>query len=412
MILYDLGMSMRTSRDLSHDETAVLVREYLMAGHMIDRAGVPYAAMRSIDAFADVAIDEWMGASPIYTKRMQRLLGFDRPTVEAAMKGMQLEIGAPPEYLDFRMRLVDDHHGEFENMYCGALVELEPAGDEMVNAMCHRIQDPTFDATAWATHPKMRLRPIHRPPRVPADRVPHCAWSVVIDESIEDAPPPEPAVHIGRSKLATLPLAIIETQPGDGDGMTDYSGPLVEVIRLRDFAQATLRAIADEVAVQGHLLVLSFGDAVEKRFGTEDALDMVSKCFTGTAGVAARRIKRSLDMGTEIADVATMFELHPAFHPRTYVDWTVELDGDQVHLTLGACPAAQESGFLSWMTALADGHDLAIHAIAAEVDPHWRVSPAGSNRWTVRWDDEPLAELAEVALPAGFTATSFVHIRT
>ena len=38
-----------------------------------------------------------------------------------------------------------------------------------------------IDATAAATHPCMKMRPIHRPPRNPGDRVPHCRWSVFID---------------------------------------------------------------------------------------------------------------------------------------------------------------------------------------------------------------------------------------
>ena len=49
--------------------------------------------------------------------------------------------------------------------------------------MCHTIEDPTFDATAVATNPRAQIRPIHRPPRVPADRHPHCHWTVTIDES-------------------------------------------------------------------------------------------------------------------------------------------------------------------------------------------------------------------------------------
>ena len=407
-----MSTGIRGATDLTHDETATLVREYLMAGHVIDRAGIPYVALRGIDYFAEVAIDEWMGASPLYAKRMQRLMGFEAPTVEAAMKGMQLEIGAPPEYLDFRMHLIDERHGEFENMYCGPLVELEPAGDEMVNAMCHRIQDPTFDATAWATHPKIRLHPIHRPPREPADRVPHCKWSVVLDESTEDAPPPEKAEHLGRSHLANLPIATVDPQLSDGEGMVDYSGPLVEVLRLRDIAQATLRAVADEVAVQGHLLAMSFGTAVEQRFGHDDAVDLVSKCFTGTAAVAARRLKRSLGTGDDLDGLATMFELHPAFHPRSYVGWEVQVDGDEVHLELRDCPATDESGFVTWMTTLADGHDLALQAIATEVDPHWQVTAHGGRRWTVARTDEAIAVHEEVELPASFTATTFVHIRT
>ena len=74
-----------------------LVREYLLAGHLIDRAGMPFVMDKGLGVMTDVAIDEWMGASPIYTGRMQRLLGFEGDTVEVALKGMQLDIGAPPD---------------------------------------------------------------------------------------------------------------------------------------------------------------------------------------------------------------------------------------------------------------------------------------------------------------------------
>ena len=62
-------------------------------------------------------------------------------------------------------------------------------GPDYVRSMCHDIEDPTFDATAVATNPRAQVRPVHRPPRTTADqrpdRSPHCAWTVVIDESHE-----------------------------------------------------------------------------------------------------------------------------------------------------------------------------------------------------------------------------------
>ena len=43
-------------------------------GHLLDRALMPqlYFATSSFDAVDQVAIDEWMGASPVYTGRMRR----------------------------------------------------------------------------------------------------------------------------------------------------------------------------------------------------------------------------------------------------------------------------------------------------------------------------------------------------
>ena len=127
-----------------------------------------------------------MGASPVYTRRMQRALGFEGDSVETIFKGMQLDVGAPPQFMDFRYRISDHDHGEFWLDHCGALMDVEPMGPDYVVAMCHDIEDPTFEATAIATNPRAQVRPIHRPPRVPADRTPHCHWTVTI---ADDHPP-------------------------------------------------------------------------------------------------------------------------------------------------------------------------------------------------------------------------------
>jgi hypothetical protein len=80
-------------------------------------------------------------------------------------------------------------------------------------------------------------------------------------------------------------------------------------------------------------------------------------------------------------------------------------------LALGDGPARDEGGFTSWITTLADGHDRALSAIAAGVDPHWRVASDGPDRWTIAWNDQPLAELDEVAVTKFSTGVSHVFIR-
>ena len=132
-------MTHRDIGDLDHDELATLVEEHLLAGHLIDRAGMPVVIEHGIEVMRDVAIDEWMGASPVYTKRTQRLLGFEGDTVEACFKAMQLEIGAPLRFMDFRFTVEDDHHGSFHLDHCGALMDVEPMGEDYVVAMCHDI---------------------------------------------------------------------------------------------------------------------------------------------------------------------------------------------------------------------------------------------------------------------------------
>jgi hypothetical protein len=393
--------------DLDHEELATLVDEHLLGGHLIDRAGMPVMVRHGVEVMRDVAIDEWMAASPIYAKRMQRLLGFEGDTVEVCFKGMQLDVGAPPEFMDFRYEVVDDHHGGFHLDHCGALMDVEPMGDEFVVAMCHHIEDPTFDATGWATNPRLRMRPLHRPPRVPADRHPHCAWTVTIDEDEEPTPTPVQAERLGRSRAAQLPLATIAAGEGAADGALDYSGPLDPDLHVRQFATPTLRAILDEVCLQGHLLVMGFAMAVEERFGAEAATAALAQQLPGVAGVVAERLRRALDLGSDAAGLATVFELHPAFHPRRYVDWQVAVDGDAVRLHLAECTATDEPGFQSWITLLAGGADRVLTAIAAGVDGRWRVEPDGPGRWLARLGDEPLDELPEVTLVRFSTGAAF-----
>ena len=66
------------------------------------------------DEMGEIAIDEWMGASPIYTRphaEAARVRG--RRHLDTIFKGLQLDIGAPPQFMDFRYRCIDDQHGEF-----------------------------------------------------------------------------------------------------------------------------------------------------------------------------------------------------------------------------------------------------------------------------------------------------------
>src|SRR3954471_22485173 len=164
-------------------------------GQMMDRAGMPWCITAfGREGMTEVAIEEWMTASPIYTRRMQRALGY-APEVAGAgdvvtiIKGLQLDIGAPPQFMDFRYTVRDPWYAEFQLDHCGALLDVEPMGEDYVRSMCHDIEDPTFDATAVATNPRAQVRPIHRPPRVPADRHPHCRWTISIDESHPEAQP-------------------------------------------------------------------------------------------------------------------------------------------------------------------------------------------------------------------------------
>ena len=56
----------------------VLGREYMLFGHLLNRAALPQVHMKmGGEAREAVAIEEWMGASPIYSQRMQRAMRFE-----------------------------------------------------------------------------------------------------------------------------------------------------------------------------------------------------------------------------------------------------------------------------------------------------------------------------------------------
>ena len=416
----------RSLDEFTRDELAVLGREFLLAGQLMDRAGMPHV-ISAYDrvVMGEIAIAEWMGASPVYTKRMQQLLRFGNGDVETIFKGMQFDIGAPPEFMDFRYTVIDANHGEFWLDHCGALMDVEPMGAEYVTTMCHAIEDPTFDATATATSPSAQVRPIHRPPRVPEGRSPHCHWTVEINEQFDPLPYPELAKRVGLTNAASLPIPELAANSVDPSaGWADYAGPLDPDLLLEQFSRTTLLALVNEFCVQSHLLVISLLAAIEDGFGTEAAANIGAKQFIGSAGLTAERLHRAFANGESGLDaIEQVLEVHPAFHPRSYVDFGVSYSTDsqggseQLLLRLGPCLATQELGRESWVTLLADGHDQALQAIVQAVNPFARCTPvtptAGDlGAWQVVIGDTEADESNEVALTRFSTGAEFEFTST
>ena len=405
----------------SHAELADLAREILLAGHLIDRSGMPHLISRfGRDGMAEVAINEWMAASPIYTKRMQRVLGFEGDTVEVIFKGMQLDVGAPPEFMDFRYTVHDDQHGEFHLDHCGALMDVEPMGDDYVQAMCHDIEDPTFDATATATNPRAQVRPIHRPPRVPADRAPHCAWTVDIVADAAPLPYPEQAVELGRSQAAHLALTSLDPALASDDGWADYTGPLDPDLVMERFSSAALAAIADEASLQGHLLSRAYLLQVAERASGTEAADMGGKQLIGIAGVTAKRLGALLGATPDLRGIAAVLAVHPMFLPRTYVDLRIEptAGGGALTVSIGPCAATREDDGLTWPAILVDGCDGGLSAAVQCLAPLARVEridreagAAASWRIWIDPDGEPARQPDEVTLTEFSTGVDFHFAR-
>ncbi len=392
--------------DLTRDQLATLVPELLLIGQLIDRSGMAWC----ISAFgreemAQVAVEEWASSSPVYTRRMQRALGYAPATpgggdVVTIFKGLQLDIGAPPQFMDFRYTVHDPWHGEFRLDHCGALMDVEPMGPDYVRSMCHDIEDPTFDATAVASNPRAQVRPLHRPPRpaadLAADRRPHCAWTVTIDESHPEVAPIPALAVVAGSRAATLSLDPIDATDA---GSSDYAGPLVSDLDFAAFSHSALVRIADEVCLQMHLLDLGFLLAVRARAtSAEQATELATRQLVGIAGVAAERIHRAL--GT---DALATLALHPMLNPAAYVDASF---ADR-SVRVSASPAHDDGG---WLSLCGPDSVRPLQAAVRAVDPHLDVEVAGSGSdWTatVVRRDQPAAVFDEVAVTRISTGVSF-----
>jgi hypothetical protein len=376
---------------LSRAELSILVPELLLIGHMIDRSGMAWCIQEfGHEEMLQIAIEEWAGASPVYTKRMQRALNFEGDDVPTIFKGLQLDIGAPPQFMDFRYTVHDRWHGEFRLDHCGALLDVEPMGDQFVFGMCHTIEDPTFDATAVATNARAQMRPIHRPPRTPADRHPHCAWTVVIDESYPEAKGIPALDVICETKAATWELAAID---GSEEGLAEYSGPLLSDFDFGAFSHSALARMADEVCLQMHLLNLSYALAVGRRAkDAETALSINTRQLIGVAGLAAERIHRALDLPAGKDGVLRVLELHPLLNPAGYVVAEVKAN----RLLVQRSPAHDDG---AWISLCSPESVKPLQAIATAVDPLIQVQVSGTNTdWVAELveSEAAAAELPEV----------------
>ena len=355
--------------NLSRGQLGGLMPELMVNGNIIDQPNqVNVITEFGIDAFRKVAIEEWMGASPVYTKRIRAALKVTGITVADIFKGLQFDIGAPPQWADFQFFVDSDTYGEFRQMHCGPLLEVEPMGVEFVVAMCHDIQDPTFDATAAATNPRARFRPITRPPRESPDQVPHCHWKLFVDEAHEPLTLPEEATGIFALEVADVELSPIVA---GGEGYDDYTHPLVNNIDFGAFSHSALIRINEEMALQYHLLSLSYEQSVRRMSGPEKAAELMYAAFIGIAAAGSARLCAYLDLGDDAADLAAVLNLNPALCPHQYTGVRAEaVDGaEQVRVTIDLdAPARRDP---SWLSTLSADAIEPIRSAAMGVDPHW-----------------------------------------
>ena len=376
-----------TLAGFSRRALAVLGREYMLFGHLLNRAALPSVHMKLGAAAREaVAIEEWMGASPIYTRRMQRAMRFAGDDVATIMKGLQLDVGFAHQYMDVRYELESPRHGFFWLPSCGALLEVEPFGEEAVFSMCHSIEDPTFDATAVATNPRARCRPIHRPPRQPADRVPHCRWEISIDPEAEPVAEIALTQRVRASRLAGLELTPLPED--DAGGRRDYSGPFDPDFHLEVLSHAALVRVCSELLIQNHLLIRALMLTVADRAGAAVARDIGRTQWIGAGVVAASRLREALRISSDGMDaILKVLQLHPTFPPG-YTRLGVELlSPARGRFWLEDCEALHEADTCTWFALLDEAPPPALEAIVQAVNPQARciaARPTGAAR--LAWD--------------------------
>jgi hypothetical protein len=212
---------------------------------------------------------------------------------------------------------------------------------------------------------------------------------------------------MAATQAAQVPLAPIDP---DDPGRHDYAGPLLSDLLFPEWSASALRRMAEEVCIQGHLLVLAFLRAARTRTDSDGAtVEFGRRQFTGAAGVAAARLRNALDLGPTLDDAARLLSLHPALLPRAYVGCDIE-PGEKLVVHLDRHSPAVVDG--AWPSMIDADHLGPLDAIVQAVDRRFRchaVSDDGSGLdvEVVRTDTEsPVPEdevLARFSTGADFT---------
>jgi hypothetical protein len=364
--------------DLSRGALARLAREYQLVGHLTDRVLMPIVGSRfGPETMNQLAIEEWMGASPVYNARNRRLLGIRGDGVPAIFKGFQLDVGAPHQYMDFRFEVVDETLGYFYLPFCGAYADVKAAaGDDPkpIIGMCHHMEDPTFDATVMAVNPRARCRPVHRPPLPRGHRGPVCRWEV--STRSEAAVPEEREITraIRGTRAARFELPPLAAA-GTG-GLDDYAGPFRPELAFEDFSAPALARICQEALLDVHLLVRAAHLAVLERWGEAVRAEIAREHWAGVAPVYVARLRKALGIeGDGMDAVLKLLQVDPALPPG-YVKLGTALDGPRRGFVwIDQCEALADDEPRGWLSVLDDPAGPGLDRVAAAVNPRVACRP-------------------------------------
>ncbi|MCX2981327.1 hypothetical protein EYC98_10670 [Halieaceae bacterium IMCC14734] len=366
-----------TLQDLDHDLLAQYGRDIMLANHIHDRSALlPVALKFGIEAQTQIACDEWMSTSPIYNYRNRQFLNIEGDDVSVALKGFQLDIGAPHNYLNFHYELVSPGEGYFWTSTCGPFnhVYKMSGGDEaMQTQICHHMEDPTFDATVIAVNPQMRCKALYRPPVKTLPEKGPCKWQVVIQDDIALAEDCPFLTHTSNTLAARFEFDVLSSE---GEGMDDYSGDFQRDFCLERLTHGTLTNLCKEFMLDVFLLNYGCHNAVAERHGEEHIIELAQEQYHHLAPITVHRLRQAFSItGTGMDAILKVLQLNP-FTPHDYFDLGYAKTSDTRGLIwLNDCAGYREPvkrGIASLMTM--DPEQPGFHRMAQEVNPQAAVS--------------------------------------
>jgi hypothetical protein len=398
---------------LSHRALARLGREYMLFGHFNDRGLMPLVGARyGRELMTPVACDEWMGASPIYSRRIRDMLGIRGDGVTAILKALQLDVGFAHRYMDVRYRLVDDELAYFWLPFCGAYADVNRifrgAEHELVR-LCHHMEDPTFDATAMAVNPRARVRPEHRPPLPPGHEGPTCHWRVFLDPgAVGELAPLAVRDEVAASRAARFAFAPL---PEDvGPGMPDYAGAFVPDLELEMLAHPVLARQCREFMLDVHLIQRAAFASIRGRWGADVARALAREQWAAVAPVYGKRVRAALGIaGDDVAAVLKTLQVDPGL-PHEYLRFGCALDSPTSgRFWLEDCEALADGEPDAWIALLDDADEPGFAPVVAAVNPRARLVPTGKRAWRIEIDPnaEPRAEAPMAAAVRVSNVSSF-----
>jgi hypothetical protein len=354
------------------------------------------------DAVTALAIDEWMGSSPVYNSRIRALHHIEGDGVDVIMKGFQLDIGAPHMWLKFHFDVKSHDQGFFWLTSCGAYngVRGMTDGDQGAETqVCVHMEDPTFDATVMAVNRGARCTPIYRPPHggdiPPAGP---CRWEV----SIED--------HIGLVEENPQTVMIEATRAGQfefsspaptEDGLANYSGAFKRDFCLEDLSSTMLTLQLKEFALDVHLLQRSSYLSIQRNYGDDAVLELIPEHCRGMAPVYQARIRRLLGIeGDNMTAILKLLQLDHHFVPE-YVSTGVELiDEQHGRFWINDCEAIDDGSASGMLTGLWRGKTIGLEQIVQAINPRAIVTacePESGERFTYDITIDPLREPVKIS---------------